>query len=212
MDRAEVQALIRDERARLLGVLEALRPEQWRTTSRCPRWSVEDVVAHLSAAASTGTSAWIASIVRARFDTDRHNDRLIRRHRVDTPAETLATFRALVPSRTAPAGAHVAMLGEVVVHGQDIVRPLGVELVPDPAAVLEVARFFASKDFAVNSRTLVRDLSLAADDAGFAAGSGPAVTGPLLELTLAMAGRSESIARLRGPGVEELGRRIAAAA
>ncbi len=169
-------------------------------------------MAHLSAAASTGTSAWIASIVRARFDTDRHNDRLIRRHRGDTPAETLATFRALVPSRTAPAGAHVAMLGEVVVHGQDIVRPLGVELVPDPAAVLEVARFFASKDFAVNSRTLVRDLSLAADDAGFAAGSGPAVTGPLLELTLAMAGRSESIARLRGPGVEELGRRIAAAA
>ncbi len=166
-------------------------------------------MAHLSAAASTGTLAWIASIARARFDQDKHNDRLVARHRGATPAETLATFRALVPSRTAAAGAHVAMLGEVVVHSQDIVRPLGIELVPSPAALLEVAEFFAAKDFAVNSRTLVRDLSLEADDAPFAVGSGPAVRGGLLALTLAMAGRAEACAELSGPGVRELSRRIA---
>lgn len=165
-------------------------------------------MAHLSAAASTGTLAWIGSIVRARFDTDRHNDRLIARRRGATPDETLATFRSLVPSRTAAAGAHVAMLGEVVVHGQDIARPLGIELVPAPSAVLEVAGFYASKDFAVNSRTLVRGLSLAADDAPFEVGSGPAVRGDLLALTLAMAGRADACSELRGPGVSELRRRI----
>lgn len=193
-----------------MEALEPLSPEQWRTASLCPRWSVEEVVAHLSAAASTGTGAWIASIVRARFDQDRHNDRLLARRRGATPAETLAAFRELVPSRTAAAGAHVAMLGEVVVHGQDIARPLGIELVPAPAAVIEVAGFFAAKDFAVNSATLVRGLALEADDAPFAVGSGPAVRGELLTLTLAMAGRQDACAELTGPGARELSRRIAA--
>ena len=208
MDAAAVQELTHAERRRLVGVLDRLTPEQWTATSACPGWSVEDVVAHLSAAASTTTGAWIASIVRARFDADRHNDRLIARHRGATEAETLETFRGLVPSRPAPAGAHVAMLGEVVVHGQDIARPLGIELTPDPAAVLEVARFYAAKDFAVNSRTLVRGLSLKADDVPFEAGSGPLVTGELLSLTLAMAGRADAAAELTGPGVEELRHRI----
>lgn len=208
MDAAAVQELTHAERRRLVGVLDRLSPEQWGATSACPRWTVEEVVAHLSAAASTSTGAWFASIVRTRFDTDRHNDRFIARHRGATPAETLETFRALVPSRTAPVGAHVAMLGEVVVHGQDIARPLGIELVPDQAAVLEVARFFAAKDFAVDSRTLVRGLSLKAEDAPFSVGSGPLVTGELLSLTLAMAGRADAAAELAGPGVEELLHRI----
>lgn len=207
MDAAAVQGLVHAERSRLVEVLDRLSAEQWRATSACPRWSVEEVVAHLSAAASTGTGTWIASIVRSRFDTDRHNDRLLARHRGATATRTLETFRALVPSRTAAAGAHVAMLGEVVVHGQDIVRPLGLDLVPDSAAVLEVARFFAAKDFAVNSRTLVRGLSLRADDAPFDAGSGPLVSGDLLSLTLAMAGRADAAA-LTGPGAEELLHRI----
>lgn len=208
MDAAAVQELTHAERRRLVGVLDRLTSEQWNATSACPPWSVEDVVAHLSAAAATTTGAWIASIVRARFDADRHNDRLIERHRGATAHETLELFRELVPSRTAAAGAHVAMLGEVVVHGQDIARPLGLDLVPDPAAVLEVARFYAAKDFAVNSRTLVRGLSLKADDAPFEAGSGPLVSGALLTLALAMAGRADAAAELTGPGAEELRHRI----
>lgn len=208
MDAAAVQELTHGERRRLVEILDRLTPEQWEATSACPRWSVEDVVAHLSAAASTTTRQWIVSIVRSRFDPDRHNDRLIARHRGATPGETLETFRGLVASRTAAAGAHVAMLGEVVVHAQDIVRPLGLELVPDQTAVLEVARFFATKDFAVNSRTLVRGLSLKADDAPFDVGSGPLVTGELLTLTLAMAGRADAAAELAGPGAEELLHRI----
>lgn len=208
MDAGRVQDLIHAERRRLVDVLDRLGPDQWGMTSACPRWSVEDVVAHLSAAASTTTGAWVTSIVRARFDTDRHNDRLLARHRGATAHETRETFRRLIPRRTAAAGAHAAMLGEVVVHGQDIARPLRLELVPDQAAVLAVARFFVAKDFAVNSRTLVRGLSLKATDAPFAVGSGPVVSGELLTLTLSMAGRGDAAAELTGPGADELRHRI----
>ncbi|HEX5598962.1 MAG TPA: hypothetical protein VFX61_23545, partial [Micromonosporaceae bacterium] len=40
-------------------------------------------------------------------------------------AETLAKFRAAISATTAPLGHPAAWLGEIVVHGQDIRRPLG---------------------------------------------------------------------------------------
>ena len=44
----------------------------------------------------------------------------------DTPSGTLARFRGVVDSRTAPSGHVDAWLGEIVVHGEDIRRPLGI--------------------------------------------------------------------------------------
>lgn len=71
-----------------------------------------------------------------------------------------------------------------------------------------MARYLAAKDFAVNSKTLVRGLALSAVDADFETGSGPEVTGRLLDLVMAMAGRPEALASLTGGGVSELRRRM----
>nr|WP_231939187.1 hypothetical protein [Brevibacterium sandarakinum] len=117
-------------------------------------------------------------------------------------------FRNAVPATVAPTKDYPAFLGEVIVHGQDIARPLGVDLDPDAEAVLEVARFFAAKDFAVNSRTLVKGLSLNADDADFSVGDGPTVSGELIDLVMAMAGRSDACDMLTGDGVDELRQRM----
>jgi hypothetical protein len=43
-----------------------------------------------------------------------------------TPAETLERFRDTVTSTTKPPLPTVAMLGEAIVHGEDIRRPLGI--------------------------------------------------------------------------------------
>ena len=201
---------IHEERARLLAVLDDLEPHQWQAASSCAQWSVEDVVAHLSAAANTGTWAWIRSILRARFNADQHNQRLLSRYRGTNPEQTLDIYRRSVASTIAPTKDLPAYLGEVIVHGQDIARPLHVSLTPDPVAVLEVAPFHVVKDFAVNSSRLVRGLRLEADDADFDAGDGPLVRGALLDLVMAMAGRSESVASLGGDGVAELRQRLSA--
>ncbi|MGH3350278.1 MAG: maleylpyruvate isomerase family mycothiol-dependent enzyme, partial [Nocardioides sp.] len=74
--------------------------------------------------------------------------------------------------------------------------------------LLAVATFFATKDFAVNSSTLVSGLRLRAVDAEFDAGDGPEVSGPLLDLVMAMAGRREALADLTGQGTSELRRRL----
>src|SRR6478609_9799923 len=92
-------------------------------------------------------------------------------------------------STTAPSSHVPAYLGEVVVHAQDIRRPLGLVRTPSVDALTPVAGFFARRDFTVASRTHVADLHLQADDGPFSAGSGSLVTGSTLALVMSMAGR-----------------------
>ena len=98
------------------------------------------------------------------------------------------------------------MLGENIVHSQDTAVPLGKTIEPDPEALLKVARFFARKDFAVNSKTQVAGLRLEATDADFRNGSGPILRGPLLSLVMVMAGRRIFLEQLEGDGVAHLTR------
>jgi uncharacterized protein (TIGR03083 family) len=185
-----------------------LTSEQWRSPTLCGAWDVEDVVAHLGAASMLSTWGWIRSIVGARFDADVHNRRRLEEFRGATPAATLERFAETgpigLPSKESPAG-----LGELVVHAEDIRRPLGLRHEPDAEGLLAVARFFAAKDFAVNSRSLVKGLRLRATDADFRSGSGPEIGGPLLSLVMAMAGRPAVLDDLSGDGVPELSRRTA---
>lgn len=200
--------LIHIERARLVDFLEQLDPDEWAQQTLCTDWTIEQVVAHLSAAANTGRWAWIRSIVAAGFNPTKHNTRLLARYLGQTEEETLQIFRGSVTATISPTKDYAAFLGEVIVHGQDIARPLGISLTPDPCAVREIAEFFATKDFAVNSKTLVKGLALEATDTSFAIGEGPVVKGDLLNLVMVMAGREEYCGALDGDGVRELQQRM----
>ena len=203
-------ALAHAERAALAKDLAGLGAEQWRHDTLCGEWDVEQVVAHLTAAASLNQWQWLRSMLGARFRPDVHNQRRLVKHCGSTPAETLDRFRAVITSTTAPSGHTPAYLGEVVVHAQDIRRPLGLVRTPSVDALTPVADFFAGRDFAVASRTHVADLQLRADDGPFATGAGPLVSGSTLALVMSMAGRVSYLAELDGPGVRTLRSRIQA--
>ena len=207
LTRDELWAATHAARAALAEDLVDLDDAAWRSPSLCGRWTVEEVVAHLTAAASTGRLRWIASMAGARFDPDVHNARRLAEHRGPTPAATLERFRAVVGSTTAPTGHTAAWLGEVVVHAQDVRRPLGLATTPPITAVTAVAAFYAARDFAVASRTAARGLRLEATDGPFAAGTGPVVAGTTLALVMAMAGRAGYCDELTGPGVDVLAQR-----
>ncbi|WP_200837616.1 maleylpyruvate isomerase family mycothiol-dependent enzyme [Ruania rhizosphaerae] len=204
----DLWALARDERSALAEDLASLSSEQWRHQSLCSQWDVEDVVAHLITAASLNQWSWLRSMLGARFRPDVHNDRRIADHRGPTPADTLDRFRRIVGSTTAPSGHTAAYLGEIVVHAQVIRRPLGLPHTPSTEALIPVAQFFARRDFAVNSRTHVRNVELRAHDSAFSAGSGPLVTGSTLALVMSMAGRTAYVDELDGPGVPILRRNL----
>ena len=192
------------ERAALADDLAGLDDAQWAQRSLCGRWVIEEVVAHLTAAASIGPLRWFASVLGARFDFELHNERRLGEHRGATPAETFERFRRVITSTTAPLGPTAAWLGEVVVHAQDIRRPLGLLRIPPVDVVTPVACFYARRDFAVASRSAVSGLRLEATDGPFATGIGPLVSGTTLALTMAMAARRAYYDELAGPGVATL--------
>ncbi|GAB2868914.1 maleylpyruvate isomerase family mycothiol-dependent enzyme [Nocardioides pacificus] len=213
--------LARVERAALAEDLSGLGAEQWRHHTLCGQWDVEQVVAHLTAAASLGQWRWLRSMLGARLRPDVHNERRLAEHRGTTSAETLERFRAVVDSVTAPSGHTAAYLGEIVVHAQDIRRPLGLRRTPSVEALTPVAEFYARRDFAVNSHRTVAGLELRADDGPFATGpssvqfpvtgslvTGSLVTGSTLALVMSMAGRTAYLDELDGPGTTVLRSRL----
>ena len=208
----DLWALAHAERAALAHDLSSLEAERWRQPTLCVRWNVEDVVAHLTAAASLSQWPWMRSILRARLRPEVHNQRQLVEHRGATPEETLDRFRDVVGSTTAPSSHTPAYLGEVLVHAQDIRQPLGLLRMPSIDALTAVADFFSRRDFTVPSRTHADGLRLRAGDGPFAAGSGPLVTGSTLALVMGMAGRVAYLDELDGPGLPLLRRRLRAAA
>lgn len=202
--RSELWAAAHSERAALASDLIRIDESQWSLPSLCSSWDIEHVVAHLTAAASVGPLRWLASVFAARFNFDLHNDRRLAEHLGPTPADTLRRFRAIETSTTSTFGPTAAWLGEVIVHSEDIRRPLGIARMVPVERVTAVANFYAQTGFTVDSRANIAGLRLEATDGPFVTGTGPLVAGPTLALTMAMAGRHVYCDELSGPGVATL--------
>lgn len=200
-------ALAHAERRALAEDLTGLTTQSWQTPSLAGGWSVREVLAHLTSAATLGPLAWMRSVLDARFDFDRHNALRLAEQLGDSPEDTLERFRRVLASTTATWGPKNAWLGEVVIHGEDIRRPLGIPSRTPTSTAVRLAQFFAATDFTVWSRSRVRGLHLEAGDADFSRGDGALVRGPVLSLLMAMAGRVAHTADLEGAGVAELAAR-----
>ncbi|GAA3494658.1 maleylpyruvate isomerase family mycothiol-dependent enzyme [Streptomyces prasinosporus] len=199
-----VWSLIRAERAALAADLEDLTAEQWETPSLCAGLTVREVLAHLTAGASLNAVRWLTGVIRCRFDFDKQVAMRLAEQLGTTPAETLERFRRIVPSRTKPPLPAVAMLGETIVHAQDIRRPLGIRRDCPVETVTQVAEYYRGSDLVVVAKGRTGGLRLVADDGPFTAGSGALVSGPTLALTMAMTGRATYCDDLDGDGVELL--------
>lgn len=209
-ENSELWTMIHAARGSLADDLTGLTAEDWQRRSLCAGWTVEQVLAHLTAGASIGRWRWLASIVAAGFRPDVHNERRLKEHLGPTPADTLARFKGIVDAEVAPSGDTAAYLGEVLVHGEDIRRPLGIAAAADVDMWTAVAEFYARRDFTVSSKTLIAGLRLEADDGPFNAGRGLEVSGTTLALVMTMAGRREYLDELNGPGRHALRERIEA--
>lgn len=203
----DVWPLIFAERAALAEDLAALTGEQWNTPSLCAGLTVREVLAHITAGASDNPVVWFAGVLRNRFDFDANVAQRLAKRLGDDPEETLRRFRGVRTSRTKAPIPVVAMLGEIVVHGEDVRRPLGI-VRAYPAGVLErVAAFYAESDLMLPSATRARDLRLRSVDGTFAAGDGPEVAGPTIALVMALTGRDDYLTELSGPGLAEFASR-----
>lgn len=202
--RTGVGPLIRTERAALAADLEDLTDDQWAAPSLCTGLTVREVLAHMTAGASLNAVSWLTGVIRCRFDFDKQVAMRLAEQLGATPAETLERFRRIVPSTTKPPLPAIAMLGETLVHGEDIRRPLGIRHHHPVEVVTRVAEYYQGSDLVVVARKRIDGLRLTADDGPFTTGSGPVVSGPTSALVMAMTGRATYCNDLEGDGVELL--------
>ena len=192
------------ERGALADDLADLSPQQWQTPSLCEGWTVRDVLAHQSGTASMTTPKFLARLAAAGFRFPRYANREIRRHLGDSPRATLAEFRDRQHSTSCPPGPKVTWLGEVVVHSEDIRRPLGISHTYPPAAVRKVIDFYTGSDLILGTKSRIKELRLKATDDDWSHGEGPLVEGRLIDLLMAATGRGVACESLTGDGVSTL--------
>jgi uncharacterized protein (TIGR03083 family) len=152
--------------------------------------------------------AFFANLARAGFRFNDMSDRLIAAEATAAPADGLAELRRHLTDTTHPPGPVESMLGEAVVHGEDIRRPLGIKRAYPPEAVTRAADFFKGSNLLIGAKRRIAGLGLRANDLEWAAGSGPEVTGPALSLLMAMTGRAAALDDLSGDGVATLRSRM----
>ena len=216
VDTDALWAGIDDQRARTVRLLEGLAPAQWDHPSLCEGWTVRHVAAHLTLqqqrlrdvvaftarhprmlrSPSLNASIRESALLQAQLlSTDQILERIssgigTRRHNVFvTPLETLT---------------------DILVHGQDIAIPLGLDLpMPTSLSAIAATRRWDTRHTwlaTVNRRLPVDSYRLHATDTDWSRGSGPEVAGPVGAILLLLTGRTAALVQLAGPGLETLRR------
>src|SRR6266571_3795591 len=103
-------SIIHAEREALADDLAGLNEAQWSSPSLLPRWSVRDVLAHMTATAKTTPAAFFSRLAATGFRFNEMAEKNIARENTGTPADLLAEFRRHSGEHS-PAGAGRHMAG-----------------------------------------------------------------------------------------------------
>jgi uncharacterized protein (TIGR03083 family) len=198
---------IHSERAQMAETWDTMSTQQWAAQSWCQGWTVQDTAGHIVAAAEQTPVNFYKQMASAGFRFNVFTDRGARHLAAIGPDELVRRLRARTSTTNHPPAPVMAMLGEIVVHGQDILRPLGLNHQPPEAALVAIADSWKNSNILIGSKRRIAGLRLEATDTGWSHGDGPEVSGPLIALILAMTGRKAAHTELKGEGVAELARR-----
>jgi uncharacterized protein (TIGR03083 family) len=194
------RALLLEELADVHQFVLQLDEAQWHTPSLCDDWTVMEVAAHLASFVGVSVMGLGTRMARGGFSPARANSKGVSEW---CKRGRSAIIEALSPTPVPGIAKVYARVGltEVVIHHQDMRRPLG-----RPRAVpqerLRVALTVAARwPMGTGGNRRRRHVELRATDLDWSAGSGPQVSGPAEALLMALAGRRSVIAELQGGGL-----------
>jgi uncharacterized protein (TIGR03083 family) len=208
-DDASTWRLIHAERSALADTLEKLTPQQWDVPSLCAGWTVRLAAAHILAGAEQTPANFFAGMLGAGFRFNTFIDRAAHRMGALEPGQIVDRLLLRTTTTNHPPAPVMAMLGEVVVHREDLLRPLGQQGTPSEEAVNACLDMFTGASFPVGGKKRIQGLQLVATDTGWTHGTGPQVSGPGMSLMLAMTGRAAGLDDLSGDGAAVMGQRMA---
>ena len=201
MTEDEIFAAVALERLTLADVFEALTPEQLATPSLCEGWTVKHVAAHLTMLFNVSTAGLLMRSLGENLSISRTIDGVtqdLARRPIEGIVNQLRDFafdRRHMPRRP------MAPLVDLIVHGEDVRRPLGLDH-PLPFAWSRASMSFltAGRAFGFVPSSRLRGLRFVATDGDGQWGQGvDVIHGPVLSLVLAIMGRRVALKDLGGP-------------
>lgn len=196
MDSERLWDTIVGERRALAAELATLSEQEWATPSLCAGWTVKDVAAHVISSPQLRwreTARIMPAMVRHGYNGAILRDGL-RRGEVPTE-QLLADYARWSSVRRGPVTVTaVEPLIDILVHTQDILRPLG-RRHPMPVEAAPVAGRRARLLAGLLGAGLTRRLRLVATDVDWAIGPerGRVVEGPAEELLMLLCGRPAGV-------------------
>lgn len=206
---AYVEALVGAERDELLAVLSDIDERAWETPSLCAGWTVRDVVVHVLMPYEMSLPRFLVKIASARFSFDTMADRWARADR-RSPAELVQAVRETAARRFSVPGAPAeAPLSHLLLHAEDIYRPLGLthRLSPDRANLV-LDQLVSPRARGALGEGLLDDLTWSTCDTGWSTGSGASVVGTASAVLTTMSGRTAALDELSGTGVQKVRERL----
>jgi len=207
MKAQEIWTYIHSERGELADTLDGLAPDQWTKASWCDGWSIKETTGHVVAAAEQTFPNFYKELVQAGFRFNVFTTRGANRAAEASTDELVHRLRARIGTTNHPPAPVMAMLGEIVVHGEDIRRPLGLTHRSPEPALRAVADTWKKTNLLIGAKRRISGLKLRATDTEWTHGEGAEIFGPLQSLILAMTGRKESHQDLDGEGLGVLSNR-----
>jgi uncharacterized protein (TIGR03083 family) len=200
---------IHAERAAVAADLSELPAAAWTTPSLCNRWTVQQVLAHMTATAAMTPPRFFARLAGAGFRFQAMTAKDIDHWTGGSPQDTMDRFREHLDASTAPPGPVDSWLGETIVHSTDIRWPLNITHEFPTESLIRVADFYKRSNTLIGAKTRIAGLRMTATDTDWSTGSGPEVAGTMLSIVMAMTGRAAALNNLTGDGVSTLTSRMA---
>ncbi|GIE78223.1 hypothetical protein Aph02nite_41730 [Actinoplanes philippinensis] len=201
---------IHRQRIAVAAMLDSLRDDQWDQPSLCAGWTVRDVAGHLTLQ-QIGFRELAGMLRHWRGGMDATiQDAARRRATAWSPEQLVTNIRDTAALRRHNIGVTpMETLIDLLVHGQDIAVPLGLDHPMPPEAAAAATRRVLTMRFpppppSVRATSGVR---LTATDVTWSHGEGPEARGPIAALLLVATGRLIALPRLTGPGAEILAAR-----
>ncbi|MER6672307.1 maleylpyruvate isomerase family mycothiol-dependent enzyme [Streptomyces sp. NPDC000983] len=189
LDADERWRIVDEQRVELADLLQSLTPGEWETRTACGDWRVRDVAAHLTLAPRFTLKDFARDMVRAMGGMNRLiHDTAVREARRPT-AQIAANLRGLVGNRRlAPMTTPREPLIDILVHGQDIARCLGLRREMPPAAARDAADRVLTTNFPLRLWPRPR-ARLVATDIEWSWGEGEEVRAPIADLLMRLTER-----------------------
>ncbi len=199
MSSFDLAGALAEQRLGLADTLDSLTPEQLATASWCSGWSVKDVAAHLTTLFNVSNTAILKHLAGNRF----RFHAAVRQVNVELAArpigEITAQLRANADNLKHPPTMPRSPLADVIIHAEDIRRPLGLPTQAPFDSVAAAMTFIVSgRASFFTSRRTIHGLMFQATDGDGSWGRGQLIHGPAIDLMLAVTGRRGALANLGG--------------